>query len=140
MSTPSPSGSGTNTAGAKNLQERLHQLLTRLSTTIDLIKNWPESDGDDASIHVETTTKLISNILEVIVGLQRVEGVVKSDSALKKSLKDCPVPINLLDLLDHGNGLNPGAYAEAKSTDTRQTNSNLIGSWVPFQIAFLGVY
>ena len=46
--------------GAKNLQERLHQLLTRLSSTIELIKTWPSTDGDDASIHVETTTRLIS--------------------------------------------------------------------------------
>ena len=105
---PSPTSGGPNLAGAKNLQERLHQLLTRLSSTIDLIKNWPESDGDDASIHMKTTTKLISSILEVIVALQRVEGVVKSDNILRKSLQDCPVPINLLDLLDHGNGLNPG--------------------------------
>ena len=95
--------------GAKNLQERLHQLLTRLSSTIELIKNWPES-GDDASIHVETTTKLISAILELIVALQRVEGVVKADGDLRKALQDSPIPIDLLDLLDHGNGLNPGKY------------------------------
>lgn len=110
MSTPSPTGSGTSTAGAKNLQEGLHQLLTRLSSTIEIIKNWPESDGDATSVHVETTTKLISGILEVIVALQRAESVIKSDSTLRKSLQDCLVPINLLDLMDHGNGLNPGAY------------------------------
>lgn len=109
MPSSSPS-SGTATTGAKNLQERLHQLLTRLSTTIELIKNWPESEGDDASIHVETTTKLINAIHEVVEGLKNVEGVVKADNDLKKSLKDCQIPVNLLDLLDHGNGLNPGAY------------------------------
>jgi hypothetical protein len=114
-SSPTGGSSGGNTAGAKNLQERLHQLLTRLSATIELIKNWPTTDGDDASIHVETTTKLIAAVLEVIVALQRAEGVVKADNDLRKSLQDCPVPINLLDLLDHGNGLNPGKFVEARS-------------------------
>lgn len=95
--------------GAINLQEQLHQLLTRLSSTIDIIKSWPESDGDDASNHVETTTKLITAILDVIEGLKDVEGVVKADSSLRKSLNDCQIPMNLLDLLDHGvSGLNPG--------------------------------
>ena len=94
--------------GAKDLQERLHILLTRLAKTTDLIKTWPESDGDDASIHVETTTKLITCIMDVVEALQKVEGVLRADAALKKSLQECKVPINLLDLLDHGNGLNPG--------------------------------
>jgi len=94
--------------GAKNLQERLHILLTRLAKTTDLIKTWPESDGDDASIHVETTTKLVTAVLDVVTALQKVEGVIKVDAVLKKSLRECQVPINLLDLLDHGNGLNPG--------------------------------
>lgn len=98
-------------SGAKNLQERLHILLTRLSKTTDLIKTWPESDGDDASIHVETTTKLITCVLDVITALQKVEGVLKVDAVLKKSLQECKVPINLLDLLDHGNGLNPDCFS-----------------------------
>lgn len=103
MSTIAPS------VGAIKLQEQLHQLLTRLSSTIDIIKSWPESDGDDASNHVETTTKLITAILDVIEGLKDVEGVVKADSSLRKSLNDCQIPMNLLDLLDHGvSGLNPG--------------------------------
>lgn len=100
-------------SGAKNLQERLHILLTRLAKTTDLIKTWPESDGDDASIHVETTTKLITCLLDVITALQKVEGVLKVDAVLKKSLQECKVPINLLDLLDHGNGigLNPDCFS-----------------------------
>ena len=95
-------------SGAKSLQERLHILLTRLAKTTDLIKTWPESDGDDASIHVETTTKLITCVVDVVTALERVEGVIKADAVLKKSLQECKVSINLLDLLDHGNGLNPG--------------------------------
>lgn len=83
-------------------------MLTRLAKTTDLIKTWPESDGDDASIHVQTTTKLINCVLDVVTALQKVEGAIKTDAVLKKSLQECKVPINLLDLLDHGNGLNPG--------------------------------
>ena len=98
--------------GSENLQERLHILLNRLAKTTDLIKTWPESDGDDASIHVETTTKLITCLLDVVTALQKVEGVIKTDSVLRKSLKECKVPINLLDLLDHGNGLNPGELSK----------------------------
>lgn len=86
-------------------------MLTRLAKTTDLIKTWPESDGDDASIHVETTTKLITSVLDVVTALQKVEGVVKTDAVLKKSLQECKVPINLLDLLDHGNGLNPDCFS-----------------------------
>lgn len=107
----SASASASSREGAKLLQERLHQLLTRLSSAIELIKSWPESDGDDASIHVETTTKLISVIMEVTSALQRAEGVVKNDAALRKALKGCPIPMDLLDLLDHGNGLNPDCFS-----------------------------
>lgn len=108
MSTPIPQAM---LPGAKNLQEKLHQLLSKLSATIELIKTWPESDGDDASIHVQTTTKLIAAILEIIGGVKDVEGVVKADNDLRKSLQGCPVPINLLDLLDHGGGLNPDCFS-----------------------------
>lgn len=97
--------------GAKNLQEQTHLLLSKLSSTIEIIKTWPESEGDDASIHVATTTKLISSLLEVTSGLKSVEGVVKADSDLRKALQACPVSINLLDLLDHGGGLNPDCFS-----------------------------
>lgn len=99
---------GASTLGAKTLQERLNQLLSKLSSSIEVIKNWPSTDGDDASIHVKTTSKLIDGILEIKRALEKVEGVLQSDTELQKSLQNCPVPINLLDLLDHGNGLNPG--------------------------------
>jgi len=108
---PKSSSSSPSLTGAKNLQERLHILLSRLATTTDLIKTWPESDGDDASIHVQTTTKLITAILSVVTALQKVEGVIKADVVLKRSLQECKVPINLLDLLDHGNGLNPDCFS-----------------------------
>mmetsp|Transcript_18304 Transcript_18304/g.38461 ORF Transcript_18304/g.38461 Transcript_18304/m.38461 type:complete len:214 (-) Transcript_18304:303-944(-) len=97
--------------GARDLQERLHVLLTRLAKTTDLIKTWPDSEGDDASTHHKTTTKLINAVLDVVKALQDVEGVIKADAVLKKSLQECKVPINLLDLLDHGNGLNPDCFS-----------------------------
>jgi len=97
--------------GAKKLQDRLHTLLTLLGAMADLIKTWPESDGDDASVHVETTTKLMTMVSSVVTSLREVEGVIKADAALKKSLQECKIPINLLDLLDHGNGLNPDCFS-----------------------------
>jgi hypothetical protein len=99
-------------AGAKDLQEQLHLLLNRLSKTTELVKTWPESDGDDASVHVETTTKLISSIVQLVSALQRVEGVIKTNANLKKTLQECQVPVNLLDLLDHHpDGLNPDCFS-----------------------------
>jgi len=93
--------------GAKKLQQRLNVLLTKLSRSIHIVKDWPR-DGDDASDHVKTTSTLISSILEIKTALENVEGTVKADAELRKALQNCPIPINLLDLLDHGNGLNPG--------------------------------
>lgn len=102
--------------GAKTLQDRLHVLLTKLDTAMDIIKEWPDDDGgangrDDStssSPHTDTANKLTMSVLEVITALQALEGVIKVDAILRKSLQECQVPINLLDLLDHGNGLNPG--------------------------------
>jgi hypothetical protein len=58
--------------------------------------------------------------LDVVTALQKVEGVIKADAVLKKSLQECKVPINLLDLLDHGNGLNPG------KSDKCRTSTNVL--------------
>jgi hypothetical protein len=97
------------TEGSRILQERLHILLSRLSSTIDHVKNWPEASGDDASIHVESTSKLIDCIRQVIASLEKVEDVVKTDSILKKSLNECSIPLDLLDLLD--SSLNPECFS-----------------------------
>ena len=94
--------------GAKALQERLNALLSKVAASIEIIKSWLSTDGDDASIHVKTTSKLILAVLETKKALEKVEGIVQADTDLQKALQDCPVPINLLDLLDHGSGLNPG--------------------------------
>lgn len=110
-----PSNNGTRTrtptAGARNLQDRLHELLSRLASTSDIVKNWPESEGDNSSIHVERTTRLIASIRETITSISKVEGVVQADAALKQSLQECLIPFDLLDLLDHGGGLNPECFS-----------------------------
>jgi hypothetical protein len=72
------------------------------------VKNWPEAKGDDASIHVESTSTLIGNINQVLASLKKVEGAVKADAALKKSLQECQIPLDLLDLLD--SNLNPDCF------------------------------
>jgi hypothetical protein len=107
----SNNGSRTPTAGARNLQDKLHELLSRLASTSDIVKTWPESEGDNSSIHVERTTRLIASIRETIASIQKVEGVVQADAALKQSLQECLIPFDLLDLLDHGGGLNPECFS-----------------------------
>ena len=109
--TSSPVTSAMPLDGAKTLQQRLNVLLSKLSRSIDIVKNWPSTDGDDASDHVKTTSTLIASILEIKSSLENVEGTLKANAELRKALQNCPIPINLLDLLDHGNGLNPGTLA-----------------------------
>lgn len=113
---------------AKALQERLHELISRVANSVEIIKSWPESSGDDASIHVTTTSKLIHSIREILRAIERVEGVVQSkkganqanssggggggeeESALWKTLQNCPIPLDLLEMLDCSNGLNPEIF------------------------------
>jgi hypothetical protein len=94
------------------LQDRLHQLLSRLAEAVDLIKTWPEAKVDDASVHVQSTSRLISHIRSVISSIQRVESAVQTNPTLKKKLQECLIPLDLLDLLDHGSGgaLNPDCF------------------------------
>lgn len=96
---------------ARGLQERLHALLSCLADTTNIIKNWRESEGDDASVHVKTTTQLISSIREILNAIAQVEGVVKADETLRHTLQDCPIPLDLLDLMDHAGGLNPDCFS-----------------------------
>jgi hypothetical protein len=95
---------------AKALQERLHELISRVSDTTDVVKSWPESSGDDAAIHVKTTSKLIQSIREILKAIERFEGVAKKDDALWKTLQECPIPLDLLEMLDCANGLNPEMF------------------------------
>lgn len=77
------------------------------------MKNWPTSDAqaDSNSIHIETTNRLITSINSLVKDLQQVEGVIQANTTLRKELQECQVPINLLDLLDHGDGLNPDCFS-----------------------------
>lgn len=94
----------------RGLQERLHELLSRLSDTTDLLKEWPESEGDDKSLHDDATSRLMESIEEIVKAIERAEGVVKRDQVLNTTLQECVIPLDLLDLMDHANGLNPECF------------------------------
>jgi hypothetical protein len=112
MSTSSMSKTSSVARGGdtRALQERLHELLSRLSDTTDLLKEWPESEGDDKSVHDDATSRLMESIEEIVRAIERAEGVVKRDEILHKTLQDCAIPLDLLDLMDHANGLNPECF------------------------------
>jgi hypothetical protein len=93
--------------GARNLQDKLHELLTRLAGTMEHVKNWPEAA--DASRHVESTSQLIHRIRDIIASLQKVESCVKDDMELRQTLQNCLIPVDLLELLDFG--LNPDCFS-----------------------------
>jgi hypothetical protein len=46
----------------------------------------------------------------VVTALQRVEGTIRSDAGLRKSLQECLIPVDLLDLLDSSK-LHPDVFA-----------------------------
>jgi len=91
--------------------------LNRLSDATDILKNWPESDGDDSSVHVETTTKLIGSLQKIVAAVKEVEEKAmkgdgsEGDKRLIKALREMQVPLDLLDLMDYGGGLNPDVFA-----------------------------
>eukprot|EP00548_Thalassiothrix_antarctica_P012876 CAMPEP_0194167840 /NCGR_PEP_ID=MMETSP0154-20130528/2996_1 /TAXON_ID=1049557 /ORGANISM="Thalassiothrix antarctica, Strain L6-D1" /LENGTH=202 /DNA_ID=CAMNT_0038878831 /DNA_START=49 /DNA_END=657 /DNA_ORIENTATION=+ len=89
---------------ARSLQEQLHDLITQISKTANVVKEWPDSTGDDTSIHDKETTKLIKSIQDIIKGLKNVEDVCKKDEVLWSKLKKCPIPLDLLDLMDCSGG------------------------------------
>mmetsp|Transcript_46840 Transcript_46840/g.69299 ORF Transcript_46840/g.69299 Transcript_46840/m.69299 type:complete len:181 (-) Transcript_46840:109-651(-) len=94
---------------------RLRDLLSNLIDANEIIKNWPESEGDDANVHKEATTTLIESLHTVIRSLKRVEhkalGENGSDNQdLRKHLTEAQVPLDLLELMDHGNNLNPECF------------------------------
>ncbi|KAL7540539.1 hypothetical protein ACHAXR_010194 [Thalassiosira sp. AJA248-18] len=130
-----------NTAAGEYLLERLRILLNRLQSTTEILQNWPETQGDSAKIHADTATQLIASIRKIVLGLRSVErhvngtggssgggasaggggdgggvGAISKEAleAFRISLEDkCPIPLDLLDLLDVGQpfGLNPQCYA-----------------------------
>jgi hypothetical protein len=121
------SSSSSSTAGSRALQETLHVLLSRISATMEHVQNWPSeqqalqaqqqqsqskstSTATETNIHVSSTTQLIHHLNQVVTALQRVEGTIRSDAGLRKSLQECPVPVDLLDLLDSSK-LHPDVFA-----------------------------
>lgn len=116
-----------NTAAGEYLLERFRILLSRLQATTEILQNWPETQGDSAKIHNDTATELIASIRKIVTGLRAVERHVNGTGpspaanipaeALEKfrsSLDEkCPIPLDLLDLLDVGQpfGINPQCYA-----------------------------
>jgi len=95
------------TPAARDLQDKLHDLLSRLSGTMDHVKNWPEAT--DTAVHVESTTRLIQSIRNIIAILEKVEQAVQNDATLKQQLQNCLIPVDLLELLDCG--LNPDCFS-----------------------------
>jgi hypothetical protein len=104
----------------------LHVLLSRISATMEHVQNWPSEQQQqqaqqqsnsnkstttaDTNIHVSSTTQLIHHLNQVVTALQRVEGTIQSDAGLRKSLHECLVPVDLLDLLDSSK-LHPDVFA-----------------------------
>ena len=105
-----PVGLRNPTESEKALQDRLHDLITKLSQAMDHVKSWPEDKGDNSSVHMENARKLIEKIHLIISALKKVEGTVQRDPILQKSLQDCLIPTDLLDLMDHGGGLHPDCF------------------------------
>lgn len=102
-------------SGPAELQERLHALINNLYNTTELVKNW--EDSENASDHVQTTTKLIESLQEVLQSVKDVETKVlkgdgtEEDKKVIQELKDSPVPLDLLELMDYGGGVNPDCFA-----------------------------
>jgi len=109
------SSAAATTAGSAELQERLHTLINNLYHTTELVKNW--EDSENASDHVQTTTKLIASLQEVLQSVKDVETKVlkgdgtEGDKKIIQELKDSPVPLDLLELMDYGGGINPDVFA-----------------------------
>mmetsp|Transcript_10575 Transcript_10575/g.14919 ORF Transcript_10575/g.14919 Transcript_10575/m.14919 type:complete len:230 (-) Transcript_10575:539-1228(-) len=126
------SSSSSNKREYAPLRERLHNLISRLSDSTDLLKNWPESKfGDDSSIHVETTTRLIATLQRVIGALKNVEEQVNrgngssEDASLKSKLRQAAVPLDLLDMMDYGDGLNPDCFTRGLLREALRQLANL---------------
>ena len=137
----------------ESLQVQLHTLLTRLSDSSEIINKWPE-DGDDNSIHAETTTKLITSIQKVVSAIKLVEERVnpnigddekskpsEQETNLANQLRQTAVPLDLLDMMDANSesGLNPDCFARGLLSEalrqfvnlkTRKASMNMLAQMV----------
>lgn len=124
----------------QSLQERLHTLLTRLSDASKILSTWPETQtGDDSiSIHTKTTSKLIQAIQRTVDGIKLVEEKVNAgaytgddskpspeDIALTNQLRQTPVPIDLLDMMDYAHNVNPDCFARGLIKESMKQLGNL---------------
>jgi hypothetical protein len=121
----------------QSLQERLHTLLTRLSDTGEILKKWPETKtGDDSSIHIRTTDKLINSIQRIIDGIKQVEEKVNSVPAegasseddiniIANKLRQIAIPLDLLDMMDFAGGINPDCFARGLIKEALRQMGNL---------------
>ncbi|GAX25244.1 hypothetical protein FisN_5Lh326 [Fistulifera solaris] len=105
-----PNSNGPIAENARQFQDQLHRLLSKLTDTTDFIKNWPEAKGGDGSMHVERTSQLITKIHTTVKMLQRVEGFLQKDAALRETFLQCRIPLDLLDMLDSSK-VNPELFA-----------------------------
>jgi len=118
---------GRKTNSPPTLQDRLQTLLLNLTSTSKILQKWPDSQGDKASIHIDTTTKLIHALQRITQSLKQVEDKSLTrlasddnrDIELKKKLREYQVPLDLVDLMDYGYtesdshnlfGLNPDCF------------------------------
>jgi hypothetical protein len=120
-----------------SLQERLHTLLTRLSDTSEILQKWP--GGDDASIHIRTTEKLIESIKRIIDGIKSLEEKVNhvstetsgeqsnesGDEDIANKLRQIAVPLDLLDMMDFAGSLNPDCFARGLIKEALRQMGNL---------------
>ena len=127
----------------QTLQERLHTLLTRLSETSEILKTWPESkSGEDSSIHKKTTMKLIASLQKIVQGVKLVEDKVllmsapsttgaasaagtEGSAATINVMQDIQIPLDLLEMMDYANGLNPDCFARGLLGETMRQLANL---------------
>lgn len=120
-----------------SLQECLHTLLTRLSDTSEILQKWP--GGDDPSIHVRTTEKLIKSIKKIMDSIKTVEEKVNhvsvetsteqssgsGDEDIANKLRQIAVPLDLLDMMDCAGGLNPDCFARGLIKEALRQMGNL---------------
>jgi Transcription factor subunit Med10 of Mediator complex len=113
--------------GAKVFQDQLHELITRLTMTMDHVKNWNEATANDntttstsntssSMIHFESTTRLIALIQNIVKSIQKVETTLQNNVELRQVLQNVFVPYDLLDLLDYTN-INPDMYLRGLVTE-----------------------
>ena len=95
---------------ARQFQDQLHKLLSKLTDTTDFIKNWPEAKGGDGSMHIERTSQLITKIHATVSMLQKVEALLQQDAVLRETFQRCRIPLDLLDMLDSSK-VNPDCFS-----------------------------